>query len=1483
MATLGIVEFFIFLLHKYYTGLNIAGEKIFADVHFTLFYTALFNAVQSVILAFFVSRNSDRLWVRTEYQDLHHYVEIREEFEKVDRELHWKEYEAELSDSTSATRVDAKAAQEFEFNFTGMKRLGKTICETFRHPILSRKHNTLLIQLRYHELKYHFIQTNGLPITLNVSDYLKRSEMQVLTKLIHISAFAWLLLTGGATLVYFLMGITVFVTEGDQSAVGSALTTIYFVTLQLFVVISLLLYHKMKWIFRHIMHMKLSSNGVSMKFKTTNRRKENKEIRSQNDLFWGGSPKYITICIQFMQFGYAVFLAILLVFWKDINVEGAPVEAYNFLLCAVITYSCFVAIMAHVIPRFTLCSSMGQLVNHQRLHETLARHRLEDAQRKRQQEQEEVAIYESTGWQHNMNALLDDPLDFAMKGVEQLFGYINPPKQPLRKLHKSSPSTIDAKSNLMWELTQLETKDLRDNLPIECQETLHEKEQKIIDRRNRRRSVSDGVASMRMLMSSSNSGAVTTSNLLQASDDSSIPDSNVISRRARRKGPLSRSASASASIEMMRDHTKYEQSSKEITKKTAVPLVSRRNRRKTVSAQANISMMRNVTIQEEASTVGAEDLTPSASFPSKKSLSYPELHSISEGEGISSIITNTILPVKSGCGNELNITTEHNENSLGQSSVPLDLSLCTVDARVSDDKSMDGKGTIMTEKDDGDESDDEDIPVVDEAQRELAKAPIPSKPKLMDHVRSYFRHRQYKIISSIFGTLTCFFVVGMRLERMLIVTGFLIDSGDTWGFNLEVGYWVETSLLICFILVSSGIMYLFRPGNVRDGRDRVVFVTAAIDIVLVSTCLILLMVAESFRCCSEPEAYNDNRARILAGEDYSSKIVIACCPRWGSRAYRGFGNIEPFTSLVALRIARFWIAKRIVVFLDGVTGQKHFDVSNPVNEASESLQNRHLFDPLFDKKKHHDEHHKKLNFNNERGTVVELWKVALGLYPDIVEKHGEFSGELLQAMLGIEILKNVISTAPAPAMENHTSILKETSTTPAETAQFSASLETSFRHDSQGPDVAVGRKLIRAQSQSILGDRRYSGLTPETQSIILSGKVGQSVRTKNIGVAQHSSRDDFFHEHGCDKSSDVVFPAPLSMLPEFEVVSEESVEDSEFLSQFVAPNSRLLRSMRRCDKKLLPLLNTWTTVDVVMTKHEIVYFDVADIDCIDSIASPDPFMKRMQNVRQALIATKGGQGLRLRDVAFGRRIVGRQELSLVESVHVTRVLPHEEIRSDECAIRCDTVDEFWKPREMTPPQPKEVRRIRWAKLKEDRIKIQTKHDTLYLRFYSDLDNMENNVDRVMNESETEGSLFKNNAYQWCQTIVRLCGSAQLHQRMPHFGDDDFEELRDYLIIVDVDGLDVRKGRVFKRNLFRKSVTIDTYDAPHVPYGSDDGVVALPLEMDKVALRRASSFRSTLARVSGRDGRLKSYRPSRSANEKDVDYPGEILSDEGEDE
>jgi hypothetical protein len=226
--------------------------------------------------------------------------------------------------------------------------------------------------------------------------------------------------------------------------------------------------------------------------------------------------------------------------------------------------------------------------------------------------------------------------------------------------------------------------------------------------------------------------------------------------------------------------------------------------------------------------------------------------------------------------------------------------------------------------------------------------------------------------------------------------------------------------------------------------------------------------------------------------------------------------------------------------------------------------------------------------------------------------------------------------------------------------------------------------------------------------------------------------------------------------------------------------------MRRCDRKLLPLLNHWSAVDVVITKWEIVYLDASSVEDIQGAGYTAEEISNRESVRQAVIATKGGKGLRLRDVAMGRKVVGHLGLSAVDAIHVERILHPDNGEYDEQAASDDKQDiqaEFWK-KSGSDSHSHLSRTFRWAHVKEDRLKIHSIHGTLFLRFYSDLDDNESHHKRCANEKESEGSIFKNNAFQWCQTIVRLCGINQLKQKLQHFGDDDADELRDYLVVVD---------------------------------------------------------------------------------------------------
>ena len=300
-------------------------------------------------------------------------------------------------------------------------------------------------------------------------------------------------------------------------------------------------------------------------------------------------------------------------------------------------------------------------------------------------------------------------------------------------------------------------------------------------------------------------------------------------------------------------------------------------------------------------------------------------------------------------------------------------------------------------------------------------------------------------------------------------------------------------------------------------------------------------------------------------------------------------------------------------------------------------------------------------------------------------------------------------------------------------------------------------------------------------------------------------------------------------------------------SSFLAPDARLIRNMRRCDRKLLPLLDVWSSVDVVITKWEIVYLDASDVDDMQGAGYSEEEISSIESIRQAVVATKGGKGLRLRDVALGRKVVGRLELSAVDAIHVERIMPPdngeyiEQFASDD---KKEIPTEFWKKTGSDSEAALLSRTSRWARVKEDRLRIHSIHDTLVLRFYSDLDDSECHHERCVNEQENHGPIFKNNAFQWCQTIVRLCGINQLKQKLPHFGDDDANELRDYLIVVDSKNILIHDS---PRHMRRKSV-VDLLN--HARLHQRRTTLAHVPEISEIPLVRASSFGESLLSSNG---------------------------------
>ena len=1045
VTTLGIVEFCLFLMAEYYPDYDKGRKAAFGAVHFCLFETALWNTVSTCGTAAVARAVSHRQWVQTERLDVTHYVELRRAWDA-----------AQQNDNTNRTTTT---------------------------------HAHLRLQIRFHELRVQFLQAYQLPMQLQISDYLLRSEKSVLIGWVHISSTSWLLLTGAVCLLYYGIGM-VYYHIPDQALAGRILTVVFFGSIALFVVVSYVVSVKMRSIFRTILETRWDVLDAD----------EKERLReAQRALFWGNRPENVIQLMQFMQFGYAVAISTLILFWDEIG-EG-PVPNSVFLVAVLVCWAVFVTVTGHAIPQYTLCTSLGQLVDEQRLRETVAVFRLEEAKhRELERSMDTTATTRST--------LQPTPLYRLDTGVS--------------------------------ELVHLDTDSLRSRVRRQ--------------NRNRRKTQSAGVATM-----------------AAASLVSSSPSTDTKDSRIKLAGSVDDSSTTSSQ-----------------NSRTRRP---RGNRKKSLS------------------------------------------------DGVSAMF-------KMGLG------ADTKRNPMLE---PFD-----------DD---DDDGDIS----EGYLSDDDDIPATSKSL-----SPV-DRPKLRDQLRAYFLSDRYLLASNVFGTIIALILVGERVEGFIQGLDLITEDFVTLALPRSLSFWFLATWLVFCLSLSWVIIYLH--SSTRESLlppQQVALIAALLDACIFSVCAVLFFVAEAFRCCP------------------GSTETECSCPPYGSRLGSGLGNLEPFTALVCLRVFRRWVAGRIVRWY------------NRKEEAASIIKGD------LPKKKSHTQ-------LNGRG-VVEAWEQAVRDHPDLVARHGEFSGELLRVMLGAGEAVEQPGTGAAPALlRQNTSSLSE-----------------------QGQEIVMTK-----ESTNVLLEERQ---TPNRPLAPITSPLG--------GRPLFQRKSSVFDDLPPDRASTSI---------------------AGYDHMFDYPSVRLVRTMRRCDRMFLPLLNFWVPVDVVLTRFEMVYFDATR-------SNGNVSEEQAESSRRAVVATKGGKGLRLNQVATGRRVVGRMLLKDVSSIHVER----NKLADGESEAEAATT-EFWKQQESN-------RRIvesteTKASHLQDRLRIVTMHgQTLYLRFYSDVEDAKHHPEHQANE--VGGNLFKNNAFQWAQTLARLCGRDQLKQPLPHYGQDNDDELRDFLIVADANAVSRTHRRGF---------------------------------------------------------------------------------------
>ena len=699
----------------------------------------------------------------------------------------------------------------------------------------------------------------------------------------------------------------------------------------------------------------------------------------------------------------------------------------------------------------------------------------------------------------------------------------------------------------------------------------------------------------------------------------------------------------------------------------------------------------------------------------------------------------------------------------------------------------------------------------------------------------FFLGESYPTYSHVFGTLVVFFLIGERVEAMNAVTGVYDPSENTWELNLKTSFWWEFTCYLVFLLTDAAVLYLFGHGT-KSPTERRLNIAAIIDIVLSGTCMTLLFVAERQRCCDS----DLNEDRYLADETgFGSDFVEVyadsdsdCCGPLGTRTYGGLGNIEPFTSLIALRLLRFFVAGLMVkhFFAEPTKPKKSGDSSATEDEyaSGDHLHKKH------DSHGHgHDHDH---GMRDDVGSALEVWEQAIGNYPEIVQEYGQFSSELFKTMLGLEIIDEPKQLSIQDGNEDNGACLLT---------------EDHFK-------AAQQKEATRTIK---LTAKQYTELPAEAQQIIIAGRLGVPVRCKS---------------HPTGNGTDFELPtltedAEVHHSLEFEVDTDQLVEEEERYSMFLAPNARLVRSMRRCHRRLLPILNEWVTVDVAVTQFEIVYFEVHESEDPDESES---LQNLRENGRLALQATKGGKGLRLCDVAGGRKVVGHFDLGDVTEVHVERDVPlTEEEREDNVSLdqergtdmASEVASEFWCDTTNSKNEISASRNLRWSKTKEDRLQLKSVHGTLVLRFFSDLDEMEVHQEDHIPAKEGGSTLKKIVAYQWAQTIVHSCGPEQLvGQTLPHYG-EGAGELEDYIELAHYHDEEAHKHRKKGHRRIGSHVNLGALASGTSPPidSISKGVISRSVSLDAKTKGNPKTLRRSLSSPGG--ARKSSKSGSRSFN------------------
>jgi hypothetical protein len=324
-------------------------EEAFTTVHFMIFYTAIFNAIQTCIVRQLALQQTYMTWRVTEDIEIDTYVAIRKEFDRLERRI--KQLDPRYVGGIAKRAWSTKSSDDVNVSHSSyfsdsFRRMLFDLAFKVRHPQLYQRRKKLLTVIRFHEIRAHFIESNNLPPKFQVSSYLKRSLMSALLDMVHISPAAWIMFMAICNMMFFIEGVILNNTE-SQSEVEEFLLYFFIALMVAFVAIVIALYYKMRYIFHKMQQLKLDNSANRPTLLSALHGGDTKSF-DQLDLFWGSNPRAIILIIQIIQFVYAIGLAGVLSHYK--TWDSAVIENYQFLLLLLFSYSIFIKLTSNILP-----------------------------------------------------------------------------------------------------------------------------------------------------------------------------------------------------------------------------------------------------------------------------------------------------------------------------------------------------------------------------------------------------------------------------------------------------------------------------------------------------------------------------------------------------------------------------------------------------------------------------------------------------------------------------------------------------------------------------------------------------------------------------------------------------------------------------------------------------------------------------------------------------------------------------------------------------------------------------------------------------------------------------------------------------------------------------------------------------------------------------------------------------------------------------